>query len=73
LLPETAVWSWPALNGERPTAFAEDKPKPDKPKKNNPSATNAGIKNPFVCIGEFLLKQGPNCGVQLTCPTPQLL
>jgi len=50
-----AVWTWPALNGERPAAFAEDKPKPDKPKKNNPSAAKAGIKNLFVCIGEFLL------------------
>jgi len=57
-----AVWSWPALNGERPAAFAEDKPKPDKPKKNNPSAAKAGIKNLFVCIGEFLLKQYSNYG-----------
>jgi len=68
-----AVWSWPALNGERPAAFAEDKPKPDKPKKNNPSAAKAGIKNLFVCIGVFLLKQCSNCGVQLNCLMPQLL
>ena len=68
-----AVWSWPALIGERPAAFAEDNPKPDKAKKNNPSAAKAGIQNLFFCIGEFLLKQGSNCGAQLNSPMPQLL
>jgi hypothetical protein len=51
------------LAGESPAAFADDdRPKPDKPKKNNPSAARAGIKNFFVCIGEFLLKRCSSCG-----------
>jgi hypothetical protein len=54
--------AWPALSGESPAAFAEDKAKLDKPKKNNPSAAKAGIKNLFVCIGEFLLKSMFGCG-----------
>jgi hypothetical protein len=44
------VRSWPALAGESPAAFAEDKPKSDKPKNNNPSAATTGIKNRFVSI-----------------------
>jgi hypothetical protein len=68
-----AVWSWPALIGERPAAFAEDKPKPDRPKKNNPSAAKAGIKNLFLCIGEVLLKQCSSCGAtQLSDATAPL-